>query len=163
MIRLRSVEEIIGDRPRGAIPSGTIAELVEVMGEDAAATLARLHGTRSSEDVHWCLTQGFADTCHADELGPDAPYRIIAESGAGDSWAIHTGDLTVVFLDHDRWGDESDIVMHTGLDVLDFIRVADAWAQTEAHFGTPEESRVAAEFLALLSSLHGSTGDWPYL
>lgn len=75
MIRLRSVEEIIGDRPRGAIPSGTIAELVEVMGEDAASTLFRLHGTRSSEDVHWCLTQGFADTCHADELGPGIPGR----------------------------------------------------------------------------------------
>lgn len=162
-MRLRAVEEIIAGRRPGAIPRATASEFVELLGDEAASALIHLHGTESSGDIAWCLTADFAVLSLAEELGEDAPYRIIAESGAGDSWAIHTGQLTVVLLDHDRWGDESEMVMHTGLDVLDFIRVADAWAQTEAHLATPEEPRATAEFQALLRSLPGSTGDWPYL
>lgn len=162
-MRLRAVEEIIAGRRPEAVPRATASEFVELLGDEAASALIHLHGTESSGDIAWRLTADFAVLGLAEELGEDAPYRIIAESGAGDFWAIHTGELTVVFLDHDRWGDESDIVMHTGLDVLDFIRVADAWAQMESHLGTPEEPRVAAEFWALLSSLPGATGAWPYL
>ncbi|MDO5083457.1 MAG: hypothetical protein Q4D89_08650 [Arachnia propionica] len=162
LMRLRAVEEIIGGRGPGVIPRATATEFVDLLGEEVAAALIHLHGTESSGDIAWCLTVDLAVLSLAEELGEDAPYRVIAESGAGDSWAIHTGDLTVVFLDHDRWGDESDIVMHTRLDVLDFIRAADAWAQAEVHFGG-EEERAMAEFAALLQSLPGATGKWPYL
>lgn len=161
-MRLRAVEEIIAGRRPGTIPRSTASEFVELLGEEAAAALIHLHGTESGGDIAWCLTVDFAVLSLAEELGKDAPYWIIAESGTGDSWAIHTGELTVVFLDHNRWGDESDIVMHTGLDVLDFIRAADVWAQAEAHFGGEEEDRAMAEFTALLQSLPGATGEWPY-
>ncbi|MDO5067265.1 MAG: hypothetical protein Q4D96_08310 [Propionibacteriaceae bacterium] len=170
-MRLRAIEEIIGDRRPatsratrpGAIPGATATEFVDLVGEDAAAALIRLHGTESSGDIAWCLTVDFAVLSLAEELGADAPYRVIAESGAGDSWAIHTRDLTVAFLDHDRWGDEPDIVTHTGLDVLSFIRAADAWAQAEVHLGSEEEARAMTEFAALLQSLPGASGFWPYL
>lgn len=60
----------------------------KLLGPDTADTLVALQGRELSPDIRIDLA-GWADT----------PYRRVAVSGTGDTWAVRATDGHVVFLD----------------------------------------------------------------
>jgi len=115
---LRTLSRIVGRV--GEYPAITDAHVSPVvrlrvrklLGRETADTLVALQGRELSPDIRIDLA-GWTDT----------PYRLVAVSGTGDTWAVRTTDGHVVFRDG------ADAAVDLRIGVEDFLRVADLWGQ----------------------------------
>lgn len=154
---------------RPELPAAAREELLQVVGESNLHILFALDGYEHSADCAWQLdTVGkFADTMFSDELGPDAPYSIIAWSGGGDAWALDRRNAQVTFLNHDGWvgAGEHEMEVPMKVDLVTFISIAEAWVLTEALIDEDEDCEVTAieAFLTHLRGINEIAADrWPY-
>ena len=173
---MRSLEEILAvAQAEGAngghheLSSLDREELRRVVGEQNLRILVALAGFEHNMDCAWQLDSvgKFADTMFSDELGPDAPYEIVAWSGSGDAWAVDRRDAKIVFLNHDGWESTGQYAMVVPLDVdlLTFIGIVEAWTATGVLIDHKEQVEEAATqlFLNYVCGISDvAAHNWPY-
>lgn len=173
---MRRLDEVLKDMeklPRFTQPVGLSGQettlLTSLVGERSLELLEFLDGREQCPDIAWNLDSisGFANTMFADLLGAEAPYTIVAFSGSGDAWAIDWADANMVFLDHDGMEQDTDcpMVVPLGLELVELVRVADAWADYGEQVDAEEidEDELHSDFLRRLEAFKPNTAkNWPY-
>lgn len=155
-----------------ALRAAAISDLAEFLDARELEVLVAIDGYEHSFDCLWQLStaKSFASTMFSDELGPSAPYLIVAWTSSGDAWALDQRDAKVVFLNHDGWDTEGEhaMVVPLGISLLTFIALIDVWASVEELLDTEENDPVGEvlilnEFRAYLEQISSVHADrWPY-